>query len=118
MTGRAKAGGEIGVNGDHYYGGQYLPSSPYTVKGAHGTSGRSSHKRRKVEVAPYTYEVAPDGMVAIYGQISGTLARLNDNGEMEFCAKAQTLAYFRTTEEQAREMIERWNQGERWTAKK
>lgn len=31
---RAKAGGEIGVNGQHYKGGQFLATSPETEKGA------------------------------------------------------------------------------------
>jgi len=50
---RAKKGGEIGVNGEHYEGGQFLPSSPETVKGAQGSSSkRKAPKPRKVQIAP------------------------------------------------------------------
>ena len=114
-TDRAQTGGEIGVNGESYKGGQFLPSSPYTRKGQHGTrKGNGQRKARKIEIAPYTWEVAPDGMTAIYSRIV-TLARMNrTTGLMELCAKPQTLAYFKTTEAEVAGLIEKWNKGERW----
>ena len=66
-AGHAAAGGEIGVNGEDYKGGQFLPSSAKTVKGA---------KRRplvtgKKPIGPYLWaaQPAPD-MVSIYDRIN------------------------------------------------
>jgi hypothetical protein len=64
--GRAKKGGEIGLNGEHYKGGQFLPSSEKTVKGLIRIPKGSGKK----EIAPYVYAYAPaDDMLSIYDRI-------------------------------------------------
>ncbi len=55
---RAKAGGETGINGEFYQGGQYLPSSPTTEKGAFKTSKRPKGTGKR-EVEPYVWEIPP-----------------------------------------------------------
>lgn len=68
-AGRAKKGGEIGLNGETYKGGQFLPSSEKTVKGS--ISVRIPKGTGKKEIAPYTWEVAPaDDMLSIYDRIT------------------------------------------------
>ena len=54
---RAPAGGTIGINGEQYSGGQFLPSSESTVKGAQTRKGKKSTGKR--EIAPYIWEVQP-----------------------------------------------------------
>lgn len=68
MNGRANKGGEVGLNGERYEGGQFLPSSENTVKGALKATIR---KGTKSEVAPYTWQASPaDDMLSIYDRIS------------------------------------------------
>jgi len=66
-AGRAKKGGEIGLNGELYKGGQFLPSSETTVKGLIRIPKGSGKK----EIAPYVYDYAPaDDMLSIYDRIN------------------------------------------------
>jgi len=114
MEGHAKRGGEQGVNGEWYKGGQFLPNSAYTVKGQqNGTKGQG--KARKVEIAPYIWDVAPEGKCSIWAKVAGIVARYNrDSNSLEYAGNAKTLAYYGMTETQAQDLIARWNAGERW----
>jgi len=49
MNGHAKKGGEIGINGAFYEGGQFLPSTTNEK----GTSSRRGD--RKIEIEPYVW---------------------------------------------------------------
>ena len=53
-SGRAAKGGEIGINGEHYEGGQFLPNSRTRAKGSNRP--RTTGKR---QIAPYVWEIAP-----------------------------------------------------------
>lgn len=111
---RAQAGGEIGINGEFYEGGQFLPSSPMTINGEmQKTNSRKGS--RKMEVAPYKWEVAPEGMRSIFTAIGGTVARYNRNtGEMEYLGNEQAENYFGYTSEEVISLIEKFNSGEKW----
>ena len=114
---RAKAGGEVGVNGQFYAGGQFLPGSELTVPGAWRKSGGSRPaKARKFEIDLYVWEVAPsEAHRSIFGLISGTVARWKVwRKELEFSASPAVLAYVGLTAAQAQELVDRWNAGERW----
>lgn len=64
---QAPAGGELGMNGEFYQGGQFMPSSAQTVKGSIKIPQGSGKK----EIAPYIYELAPaDDMLSIYDRIN------------------------------------------------
>ena len=64
-TGQAKKGGEIGLNGEFYKGGQFLPSSENTIKGEHKVLVTG-----KREIMPYTWEVQPaHDMLSIFDRI-------------------------------------------------
>ena len=114
---RAQAGGEIGINGERYDGGQFLPSSPHTIKG----EMKKSNARKgsgKQEIAPYKWEVAPDGMVSIFRMIGGVVASYNRGTEkMEYSNNAQAEKYYGYTKTEVLELIERYNSGEMWTPK-
>jgi hypothetical protein len=68
LNGRAKKGGEIGLNGERYEGGQFLPSSESTVKGFNNIFIKKGSG--KTEIAPYVFDVPPaDNMLSIYDRI-------------------------------------------------
>lgn len=65
-NGQAVKGGEQGLNGEFYKGGQFLPSSEKTVKGMQ--NGRKSTGKR--EIAPYVWDYAPaEDMLSIYDRV-------------------------------------------------
>jgi len=87
---QAKKGGEEGQNGEWYDGGQFLPSSENTVKGAQKSTIRKGTKK---EVAPYTWQPAPaDDMLSIYDRIN---YHCEDNRRECQYVKGQGLVGFR-----------------------
>lgn len=117
MTGtRAKAGGEIGINGEQYDGGQFLPSSPMTVKGQFKTS-KKAKTARKQEIAPYKWEVAPaDNLKSIYTYII-LFAAMNDSGKLQSFGNLEAMEHYGRTEKEIIELSNKWNAGERWMEK-
>lgn len=109
---RAAKGGEIGMNGEFYAGGEFLPNtdlaSQHKAKATRGSG--------KQEIAPYTWEVAPDGMVSIYRNLIGVFARMQ-NGVMVMNCSDKTLAYYKRNRFEIAVLIAKWNKGERWTPK-
>lgn len=107
---RAIKGGEIGMNGEHYEGGQFLPN---TTLGKMQKSSKASGGR-KVEIAPYTWEVAPEGKKGIYRQIAGTVAQWETFGTSFRPFWPYLSQQSQETQERAIDLIGRWNTGERW----
>jgi len=112
---RAKVGGEFGANGDWYEGGKFINTVPENSKkkgsGAKGTG--------KQEIAPYVWEVAPEGKRSLYRQFAGAFGKvingvaiLTDGGNGD--RLLAILKYMGKTHEQATDVINRWNNGERW----
>ena len=97
-----------GAGGSRFAGGvQSLPRAPADRRG-----------KRKVEIAPYTWEDEPKGMRSIWGYVAGIFARYNrDSGQLEYAASPQTLGDYRMTEAKARDLVARWNRGERGVAR-
>mgnify|MGYP000494037271 CR=1 FL=1 len=60
-NGRAQAGGQIGVNGEHYKGGTFLPST-HRPKGI----AKSRTAPRRMLVEPGVLAVVPEGETAIF----------------------------------------------------
>lgn len=110
---RAQKGGEYGINGFWYNGGQYLPNTQLNPMGKSETV-----KGKKQEVAPYKWEVAPSANHhSIYRIIS--LICVNDNGKLTLNPrlnpegmgwKNEDLSGFNT-------LVEMYNSGERWVVK-
>ena len=115
---RAGKGGEKGINGEWYDGGQFLPGSPNTIKGEMKATG-NKRGTGKQEIAPYIWEVAPSPeLKSIYQSVAGIFAKTNlETGKLEFCASQQTLNYFSRSREWAEDLIDRYNAGERWMTK-
>lgn len=90
---QAKAGGELGINGEWYEGGQFLPNYETTIKGAVKVT---ILKGTKKEVAPYVWEAAPaDDMISIYDRITHTA--FDNRKECNF-VKGQGFVGFKFTE--------------------
>lgn len=107
---RAIKGGEIGMNGEAYEGGQFLPN---TTLGKMGKKARAA-ATRKVEIAPYTYEIAPEGKSSIYRRIAGTTAQWKVFGK-EFQPFWPYLSQqSQEAQDEAVKLIALWNAGERW----
>ena len=111
MTDRAKCGGEVGVNGERYEGGQFLP---HTDRPKGKPRPKGSGKR---EVAPFVWEVPPEeGMVpliALFGQVCWY-----DHYQKRFTGtNDRAIAYYGKDKAQVIEWMTRWNAGERWVKK-
>lgn len=107
---RATKGGETGMNGEFYAGGTFLPNTTLgKMQKRAKTSGTG-----KQEIAPYTWEVAPEGKVSIYRKIAGTTAQWKTFGK-EFQPFWPYLSQqSQEVQDNALELIKRWNAGERW----
>lgn len=104
---RAVKGGEVGTNGEFYEGGKFLPNTGKPK----GTPRRGTGK---VQIAPYVWEVAPEGMKSIWGAVSavdgcGFMVR----DQMHLMPDSQ-IAYFGGGKERVRGLARRWLAGERW----
>lgn len=108
-TQRAKRGGEFGANGEWYEGGKFINTIPENHK-RKGSAKRGSGKQ---EIAPYVWEVAPEGKSSIYRQFAGVFGKVVDGVAVLMCSE-QTLNYFRTTRDEAQQLVDLWNAGERW----
>lgn len=109
MHSRAKVGGEVGANGEWYAGGQFIATTDKPKTGR-----RQSKSGRKVEVEPYVWQVAPEGMAPIYRCLRGL--EFVRNGRAEFNPGLR--GEFATAQEVASRMdrISRFNAGERFEA--
>lgn len=112
---RAKKGGEFGANGEWYEGGKFINTVPENAK-RHGSVRKGSGKQ---EIAPYIWEVAPaENLRSIYKQIAGILGKLDREGKVfTYAANPAVLNYCGKTEQEARDLIARYNAGERWIAR-
>jgi hypothetical protein len=114
---RAIKGGETGINGENYQGGQFLPNTTLP-KGFNKRELREATKKQ--EIAPYKWEVAPEiGLKSIFTPIK---AFIDWN---HYRATGKASPHMQSIEGQARmypqfdiqrtiNLIERWNDGERW----
>lgn len=129
MKTRASKGGEIGINGEAYEGGQFLPSSPDTIKGAMGNAEAKKAKAymsRKQEIARYKWETPPSpNHRAIYPTLAfcarfekdGYSKETGVTGKFSFMEDIDFYEAGWTDEgiKEAKDLVEKWNQGERWT---
>lgn len=109
---RAPKGGTT-VQGVFYKGGQFLPTNE-PQRGKFNSNKATAKKARKVEIAPYEW-VYPENenQRPLYTKLNGTFAKFT-NGKMEYAGNEKILAYVGLTEAQARDMITKFNSGQRW----
>lgn len=112
---RAKVGGEFGANGEWYEGGKFINTVPENRK----KEGSHPKGTGKQEIAPYVWEVAPNGERSLYKKFAGAWGRV-ENGVAVFAYGSDierlnhVLAYCGVTKAQAQEMLDKWNAGQRW----
>lgn len=110
---QATKGGEYGANGEFYKGGAFINTVAENPKG----STKSKKATRKQEVAPYVWEVAPEGMMSVYGQLAGFELPIWENGKLVgFVFNKNLCGMYATAEAIARRemLIAKYTQGERW----
>jgi len=117
---RAKRGGEIGMNGEQYKGGQFLPNTTLP-KGAN--SSETKKVTGKQEVAPYLWQVSPNGEKSIWSTIGlivkfvGKTSYSKETGKVgtvELAINPQAMGWTEEGTSQVLDLINRWNKGERW----
>lgn len=109
-TKRAVRGGEFGANGEWYEGGKFIN----TVAENRKKEGSHKSKARKVEIAPYVWEVSDK--VSIYRQLAGIFGKVI-NGVFVMRTDEQlpmTLNYTGRTMAEVEVLVARWNAGERY----
>lgn len=104
--------GGITIQGVFYRGGQFLPQNE-PQRGKFNRANKSRSKVRKAEIAPYQWVENPDGKIPLYPRLNGTFARF-ENGVASYAGNEKILNYMGLTEDQARDMIARFNAGQRW----
>lgn len=112
-TKRAKAGGEYGANGEWYEGGKFINTVPENAK-RYGSTPKGSGKQ---EIEPYRWEIPPDAnSVSLFRKIAGIIGRYDRRtARFVYAGTPRILAWVGMTEQQAKDLIERYNAGERWT---
>lgn len=109
-TKRAAKGGEYGANGEWYEGGKFINTIPENAK----KEGSVKAKPRKVEIAPYIWEVTDKQSIyrqiaGIYGKVINGVFVLRTDDRLQ-----QTLEYYGRTLAEVETLIARYNAGERY----
>lgn len=121
MAKQAKQGGEKGINNEWYEGGQFLPSSPRTVKGE-ANQAKTTATPRKQEIAPYKWETS--NKQSIWTQVN-TIATFHKTGYSKETGSQgtlewnedfnwQALGWSEENASEAKSLIIKWNNGQRW----
>lgn len=114
-NGRAPIGGTTGMNGLHYDGGQFLPSTELGKLPAK-TAKRATGKQ---EIAPYVWELPAEGKTSLYRPISAFVdwPYYRTSG-IAIAVPAILEGFSRNYEtfdaNRILLLIEAWNNGERW----
>ena len=67
--GQAAAGGEMGVNGEFYAGGQFMPASARTKKGEYTANISETGGAGRMLVGPGKFATVPKGVSSIFGLV-------------------------------------------------
>lgn len=117
---RAPKGGMIGKNGEHYEGGQFLPSNTTTEKGAYNSNRKKAGKLRKVQVAPYIWVFPPSVNHRPIYRLAGTSFTVVrdttggiDKDNPKLVASTET-SYYREDPEYTDKLVAAFNKGYRW----
>ena len=105
---RAKAGGEFGLNGEFYAGGTFLPSTKLGKMSRSKPAGSG-----KVQIEPFVW-VASDGRKSLYRAIAGLVGTIGRDGIAVANQNDVALRYLGVSREQAQQMCDRYNAGDRW----
>lgn len=104
---RAKKGGEVGANGEWYEGGKWIANTD--------ASKRAGYRRPtgRQPIAPGEFAVPEAGKFSLFQRWSSVWIR-DEDGSMR-CRDDLPIEYWgREYLDQAQQMADRWNAGERW----
>lgn len=93
---RAKRGGQVGMNGEFYAGGTFLPNTKL---------GKMARSKPAVNRPARTILNAVFGLVAVDSTYAPTFAKVTAND--------QAIAYYGYTRQQVEDIVARFNAGER-----
>ena len=110
MSKRARKGGEIGINGETYAGGTFLPSTRLPKQ---GKAARLPPAVGRCLVEPGVFAISPTGTPAIFSSIAQISTANADGTRSPFPATHPFFAYSGNFEETAA-LCDRFNAGERW----
>ena len=108
-SGRAKTGGETGMNGEHYKGGTFLPSTRLPKRG----SGPRIQATQRVLVAPGEFAVLPAGRHSIFGRISHFVEFKNGTAVPRFADDHRAVEVHFDSPAELHRLITAFNLGER-----
>lgn len=110
MKGQAKVGGEIGVNGEYYKGGQFMPNSKKTIKGSNNVANKKNVRKTLIE--PNVFEITDKKSIF---SIIVQFVDFNDEGLMirKSSISDKTLEYYGLIDTLS-DMINKYNSGERY----
>ena len=117
--GQAKTGGEYGLNGQWYKGGQFMPASARTVKGEWKFEVSKTGGAGKSLIAPGEFARSPEGHGSLYQGWLQEFTRPNENGDLERFEGHSDDTLMRNsgwTPAQLQERIDLFNNGVRFTA--
>ena len=104
---RAKPGGEYGANGEWYEGGQWIANTDHPKN-----NKKKYTPSRRQEIAPWFYEVPPEGKSSLYATWSGTWEKCESGFR---CRTDLPVDYWGEDYlKESEAMAQRWNSGERW----
>ena len=109
---RAAVGGEFGANGEWYEGGKFINTVADNAK----RNAKKRNATRKQEIAPYVWEVPPEGKSSLYRQFAGIFGNVRNDVAVlrKDDGLATTVEYCGRTLPEVAKMIEDWNAGVRW----
>lgn len=112
---RAKAGGEQGINGEWYEGGQFLPSSKYTVKGEHKFDNKkqAQPKTHKIEIEPYKWVEANENDTSIMQRYGNFIIFDWNKGTAKPTYNKKAYAHYGIEISKIETICEQFNNGER-----
>ena len=111
---RAPKGGTVGMNGEHYEGGQFLPSTTLEKTGRRNVA--TTKKARKVEISRREWVEEREGFRSIFQTYGGIVLAFSwTDGFCTVCASDVTLNYYHISREDVQALADRYNAGERWT---
>ncbi len=117
---QAKKGGQYGLNGRWYEGGQFLPESELSDR---QKKQQKRLKTKKQEVAPYLWKINKDGCQSIWSVIGCLVEFVGETWYSKETGKQGEVAItpnFRFTgwtdegKENLQSLVNKWNNGEEW----
>jgi soluble cytochrome b562 len=114
---RAPAGGIIGMNGEFYPGGTFLPNTtmPKLTPEQRKTNKFLSAKQ---EIAPFTWELPPsENVVSIYRILGGALPFDKKTSQFRYDTVSQNTIEYLGGTTRVKELVDAYNKGAKWLDK-